>query len=161
MEIYFLRHGKAEEWRPRLPDAQRRLTPEGIAGVQAEAAGLAALHVRPDVIFSSPYPRALETAKIVAPALGQPETGVVIEPLLASGDFRLEVLQTLVDRSPTPVSVMLVGHEPDLSTVIRELCGAVVEMKKGGLALVEARRLEPGQGVLRWLLTPRHLMRSA
>ena len=50
--------------------------------------------------------------------------------------------------------LLLVGHEPDLSTVVAQLTGARIDLKKGGLAVV---RLEGGGGELALLLRPREL----
>src|SRR5438045_1136761 len=66
MEIYLLRHGAAERNEPSSRDADRRLTDQGIAEVtdvitQAHRAGF-----NPSLIFSSPYARALETARLTA-----------------------------------------------------------------------------------------------
>jgi phosphohistidine phosphatase SixA len=50
---------------------------------------------------------------------------------------------------------MLVGHEPTLSLLASRLTGgSLIELKKGGLILVETDRMEPGAGRLKWLLTP-------
>ncbi len=157
MLLYLLRHGKAAERTERQPDAERRLTPEGIQEMHEVAAGIHALSLQPDVIASSPLPRALETAQIVAAALEYPQDAIQIDPRLASGEFGLGALQDLLDDLEVSHSLMVAGHEPDLSETVRRLCGAVVEMKKGGLACVEFTRPEPMSGILRWLLTPRQL----
>ena len=51
---------------------------------------------------------------------------------------------------------MLVGHDPDFTELVSTLAGArEIPMKKGALARVDAARpLEPGGGVLRWLIPP-------
>ena len=51
---------------------------------------------------------------------------------------------------------MLVGHDPDFSEVLSELCGATgLVMKKGALATLEIEPpLRPGSATLRWLLPP-------
>jgi phosphohistidine phosphatase SixA len=53
-----------------------------------------------------------------------------------------------------PARVMLVGHEPDLSTVVAELTGARIDLKKGGLAVV---RIDGAGGELVLLLRPSEL----
>jgi len=50
--------------------------------------------------------------------------------------------------------LLLVGHEPDLSRVVGDLTGAVVDLKKGGVAAV---RLDGVGGELALLLRPREL----
>ena len=51
---------------------------------------------------------------------------------------------------------MLVGHDPDFSELLSELCGATgLVMKKGALATLEIELpLRPGGATLRWLLPP-------
>jgi phosphohistidine phosphatase len=158
MHLFFLRHGEAEERRPGLRDADRHLTPEGIAEMQMVAAGLAALDVKVDRVLSSPLPRALETAQIAAEALGISAGSVVTDARLEAGAFRLGSLQSLLETEPRSARLLLVGHEPDFSMVVGQLVGgAAIEFKKAGLARVEIDRVEPGHGVLRWLLTPQIL----
>ncbi|HZO88935.1 MAG TPA: phosphohistidine phosphatase SixA [Chthonomonadaceae bacterium] len=158
MHLYFLRHGAAEEHHAGQRDADRHLTSEGRAEMQAAAAGLAALDPRIDAIYSSPLARALETAQIAAKALGLREDKIRLEERLAAGNLRLGSLQSLLASQPSSARILLVGHEPDFSMVVGQLIGGgAVEIKRGGLARVEAVRLEPGGGVLRWLLTPQHL----
>jgi phosphohistidine phosphatase len=161
MNLYFLRHGKAEDRQPGLSDFDRRLTSEGVAEMRQEGAGLAALKLRVDLILSSPLPRALETAQIVAEEFNLPKERLIEDGRLAAGVFALGNLQSLLEDHAQYDNVMLVGHEPDLSSLVHTLCGAVIDMKKGGLACVDTARVEPGLGVLRWLLTPRHLLLHA
>lgn len=158
MHLFFLRHGKAEDWYRGITDADRRLTPEGIAEMQQEALAIASLNLRLDLIYTSPYPRALETARIVAEAVSLPSAQFHIVPEMSAGGFRMGVLQTLTAKLPASARVLCVGHEPDLSTVAGQLIGgAQINLKKGGLIYIESIRSQPDDGVLRWLLSPRHL----
>ncbi len=71
MNLFFLRHGKAEarslKWRP---DAKRPLTREGEQKVAEIARGAEALGLSFDLILTSPYVRALRTAEILAEVYG-------------------------------------------------------------------------------------------
>lgn len=117
---------------------------------------MAHLDLRLTHILTSPLPRAHETAEIVAKALRFEH--MKVEERLASGVFSPGQLQTLLEHHANSDRILLVGHEPGLSITVGWLIGgANVEMKKGGLAYVTAERIEPGEGVLRWLLTPRLL----
>src|SRR3954464_14234623 len=155
MELYFLRHGIAADVGPAgLGDAGRPLTKEGIAKMQAEARGMRRLGLRLDALLSSPLVRASETAAIVARELG---TELQLADELASG-CDIAQLFALLGEHRAAERVMLVGHEPDFSSLIGALTGgSQVLMKKGGLARVDIERLEPGAGVLTWLLPPRVL----
>ena len=156
MKLYFLRHGAAEERRPDLPDADRRLTPEGIEEMRRVSAGLAALGLRLDAVLTSPLARARETAEMAAEALGLQDR-VRIEKRLASG-ARPGDLQAALEDQPGNARLLLVGHEPDFSTLISTLIGGGrLRMKKAGVACVDLDRVEPGAGELRWLMEPGQL----
>ncbi len=160
MHLFFLRHGKAEDQYPGITDAQRRLTESGVAEMEIEARNLAGLNMQIDLLFTSPYPRALETARIVAEEMQLPERQFIIAEELAAGSFDLGVLQSIVTGLPDNARVMFVGHEPDFSSTASLLTGGMqMVLKKGGLIYVEISRPEPDSGILRWLLAPRHLTR--
>lgn len=162
MHLFLLRHGKAEDLYAGITDAERCLTPIGIAEMREEALAFAALNPRLDLIYTSPYPRALETARIVAEAVGLPPDQFHIVPEMSAGGFRMGLLQALTRKLPVNARVLCVGHEPDLSTVAGQLVGgAQIDLKKGGLIYIETIRPQPDDGVLRWLLSPRHLTRQA
>ena len=152
MRLYFLRHGVAEDAAPGQSDASRKLTDAGRAKMRREAQYLAGLGLKLDAVFSSPYPRALETAQIVQEICQFPP--VVQEARIASGAFGLGALQAILAEHSGLSNALFVGHEPDLSETVQRLCGAVIDMKKGGLAYLQADRAEPNEGVLCWLLAP-------
>jgi phosphohistidine phosphatase len=151
--LYFLRHGKAED-RGRRPDAERRLTAAGAAALRAAGPLWRRLNLRPDVILTSPLPRAAETAEIFAAEVGTPGR-VHDEARLAPGADWGAMARSMTDR-PDAKRVMFVGHEPDLSTAIAVLTGvASVRMRKGGLACVEFYGIpEVNTGEIAWLLDP-------
>jgi len=128
--IWLLRHGDAEDGDG--DDAARRLTPKGEAQARAAGQALASMGVEIDVCLTSPRVRALDTARIACQALGVP---VEECPELRGGDFDPQALST--GRGNT----LLVGHEPDFSAAIAASTGANVELKKGGVAAIEAGRL--------------------
>ena len=152
MEIYLLRHGIAEEARPGQADPSRRLTAEGREKLARILACARKAGVRPDVILSSPYKRAMETAAMAQEALkaGHPilETDTLTPmrpPELAWEDVRLH---------REAAQVMAVGHEPHMSNFAEFLTGGRVEMKKGAIARVDVGSTGPRpDGVLVWLLT--------
>ncbi len=157
MLLYFLRHGEAttsgDDW-------ARTLTGEGANRIRAEAAVLKTLDVRPDTIFTSPLPRAVQTAEIVAEVL-VPDVAVQQREELAPGASLSDVQHVLQGRA-NDESVLLVGHEPDFSSIIGALISsgsARIELKKGGLALVETDvPIGQGTGRLRWLVEPALLL---
>jgi phosphohistidine phosphatase len=155
MELYFLRHGIAADAGPDgTGDAGRPLTKEGIAKMHVGARGVRRLGLRLDALLSSPLVRAHETAAIIARELG---LELQLAEKLAPG-CDLAQLFALLGEYRGAERVMLVGHEPDFSSMIGALTGGShVLMKKGGLARIDIERLEQGIGTLTWLLPPRVL----
>ncbi|HEY1776304.1 MAG TPA: histidine phosphatase family protein [Solirubrobacteraceae bacterium] len=134
--LWLLRHGDAEPHGAR-PDFERRLTARGERQSRAAGSALARLGVSFDTVFASPRVRALETARLASAQLGLKP--VVHEPL--SGGFDERDWAALMDGQAPGVSLLLVGHEPDLSGLVAAITGARVEMKKGGLAAIRDRQL--------------------
>ncbi len=143
--IVFFRHGPAvARGTPEIADDDRPLTPEGRTKTREAARGVRTLDLGIDRVLTSPLPRALETAEILAEALGlgPPQKSDLLRP--DSSPERLLSLLTEF-RAKTPV---LVGHEPSLSASISHLIGGGrLLLKKAGLAVVEDR-------TLRILMTP-------
>jgi phosphohistidine phosphatase len=153
--LYFLRHGKAGQGDPSDPtDDARELTDTGVAELRAAAPLWRRLNLRPDVILSSPLPRALQTAELFADGIGSNHRPVIDDRLRPGADWA-DLAQALAAHRDAR-RVMFVGHEPDFSIAIQELTGArAVRMRKGGLACVEFPGIpEPGAGELAWLLDP-------
>ncbi len=71
MNLFFLRHGKAEPRSPKWrPDSKRPLTREGEKAMADVARGIQVLELSFDLILTSPYARALRTAEILAENYG-------------------------------------------------------------------------------------------
>jgi phosphohistidine phosphatase len=130
--IYLLRHGEAEDGA--ADDAARALTEKGER--QARDAGLALreLGIRIDACLASPKVRARETARIACDALG---TGLEVEETEALRGRPFDALELVVGRG----DVLLVGHEPDFSAEVGRVTGANVDLKKGGIAVVDGSTL--------------------
>lgn len=149
-QLWFLRHGEAEEHRAGA-DAQRRLTERGERQALAAGRALACLSVVFQAVFTSPRVRARDTARLAAEGLGA--TPVVHAPL--SGGFDVGQARALALEAPGDGDrVLLVGHEPDFTQIVSDLTGARIELKKGGVAAV---RLREPRGELIVLLRPREL----
>lgn len=157
--LYFLRHGQAgnrTEWQG--DDSARPLTTDGKRRMQREAAAIRALGVSPDVILSSPLVRAQQTAEILAEGLDLHDR-LVTDPRLGPG-FDARQLKALLAAHRDASTLLLVGHEPDFSQTISGLIGGGrLDLKKGGLALVELEDRAALTGRLLWLLPPRVLDR--
>lgn len=155
MTVYLLRHGIAEDTPPGKRDADRELTAEGRRRLKDVLSRASKAGVRPKTILTSPYTRAMQTAKLAAKELEAPEP-IETEALVPHGNPR-EVWSALSDYRGSG-DVLLAGHEPLLSATVSHFLGAPalqVEMKKGALVAIEFASLrgEP-KGVLNWMLTP-------
>ncbi|MEO8246043.1 MAG: phosphoglycerate mutase family protein [Chloroflexota bacterium] len=158
MILYFLRHGKAGASNRVIgiarddDDDARELTAAGEEELRRAGPLWRQLNCRPEVVITSPLPRALRTAELFCEAVGgDPE----IDDRLRPG-ARWSDLARAMAAHPDARRVMFVGHEPDLSSTIAELSGASsVRMRKGGLACLEFYGVpEPGTGELAWLIDP-------
>jgi phosphohistidine phosphatase len=152
-ELYFLRHadaGAPEGWRG--DDAQRPLSPKGVRQAERLAAFLGGIGFAPDVIVSSPKLRAVQTAETLAAAVSRPGT---TDDRLAGG-FTIDGLASLLDKLPGGRRVLLVGHDPDFSSVVSTLCDAKgIRLSTCTLARVDLDdRPAAGRGSLRWLIPP-------
>ena len=149
MKLFFLRHGEADWPNWKKPDDERPLTKRGKKEMREVAAFLKRVKARPDIIVTSPLPRASQTAEIAAERL---KVKCYEDKLLAPG-FDRAGLERLLKKYPEE-SLMIVGHEPDFTEVISELTGASLKLSKAGLALVDLNRSWHG-GRLLWLIPPK------
>jgi phosphohistidine phosphatase len=153
MQLYFFRHGEAEDAQPGTDDFERNLTKRGRDRTAYAGNALVKLGLKPKHIFSSPRLRARQTADILAAAL-KLESEIRDE---VNFGFNRELIPTLINGLGNEDEVIFVGHEPDLSMTISSLIGGgEVVMKKGGLARVDIITQKPLlRGSLAWVLTPK------
>ena len=159
MEIYILRHGIAVESGTTgyKKDSDRPLTKEGEDKMHQIAEAMLGMGLKFDLILSSPYMRANQTARIAA---GELDEEVTFTNSLVPDGNALELITEINEKRPQ--QVLLVGHEPYLSRLISVLVtggsNAAIELKKGGLCKLTAERISFGQcATLNWLLTPKQL----
>jgi phosphohistidine phosphatase len=163
MKLYILRHGIAVDYGAPgyARDADRPLTPEGERKLARIADAMEALELSFDLILSSPYTRARQTAEIVAEALDARKRLEFSDDLTPDGSFKKLIEWINCLKSP-PENVLLVGHEPHLSGLISLLVSGdssfSVVMKKGGLCKLSIESLNHGRcAALEWLLTPKQM----
>ena len=155
VRCYFLRHGIAEDpeqWPGK--DFDRPLTGAGKDRMAREAKTIVALAPGCDAILTSPLLRAKQTAAIVAKALKMP---YIEDPRLGLG-FNARALADVLAEHADAEALLLVGHEPSMSTTIGEIVGgARIDLKKGALACVNFAKSSSLTGVLVWLVPPKIL----
>src|SRR5207245_10319601 len=125
MDLYFLRHGEADwpDWEK--SDDERQLTKRGKKEMHEVAALLKRVKAQPDLIVTSPLPRASQTARIAAEHL---KVKCREDKLLAPG-FGRQQLERLLKKYPAE-SLMIVGHEHDFSNTIWQLSGGSLKLYK-------------------------------
>src|SRR5262245_36571238 len=118
MKVYIMRHGPAEDESASGRDFDRALTPAGRERVMSVARALVQADEAPASIVSSPLVRALQTAEIVAAATKLADRGGNVETRreIAPGGAAIPLIEEL--RREKRRRVMLVGHEPDLSSLV-------------------------------------------
>jgi len=161
MLIHLFRHGIAiDRTDPECPaEEQRHLTDKGVRRTKMGARGLARMGVTAQLILSSPFTRAQQTAEIAKKALKL--KGVEIRETNAllwdadPGSLRAE-LAGLTDVE----EVLCAGHAPHLDLFVAHMVGTpmpVTELKKAGFATLSTDFSDPGDAVLQALYSPRAL----
>jgi phosphohistidine phosphatase len=158
MEVYLLRHGIAEEDSPTGRDSDRQLTSDGRRKLKDVMKTVAAAGVLPDIIVSSPYLRALQTAEIAREILGYTEEVHRSDALVPESDPQ-QVWQEIRNSYKGVNSIMLASHEPLMSRCTGFLLNypdLLVDFKKGGIVRIDLEQfgVQP-RGVLKWMLVPK------
>jgi phosphohistidine phosphatase len=169
VQLYILRHGEAGKRMAGSSsgkDSERALTVAGRQEVEEVVEALFELGLEPDFIATSPLRRARQTADVVAKRLKVKKASLEEwDELKPEG--RLADLYKKLSQFKPGSEIIIVGHEPQLSTAIAEVVfgkaaaapGKIV-LKKAGLAKVSITSFQPSvQGELRWLLAPKHMKR--
>ena len=164
MQLYIVRHGIAiDREDPKCPpEAERYLTEEGVEKTKQVAKGIAALGIHADLMVSSPYVRAMQTAAIFAAALDYPKQKIRRTDSLLPGAEPTAILRELA-RDKNASSVFCFGHAPHVDGLLAAAVGAshhITSMKKAGVGLVELKRFSPPNGQLVWLATPKLIRKS-
>lgn len=158
MKLYLVRHGEAPKGGSAgSSDAVRPLTDRGEEDVAAMGKFLNRADGGVRRILASPLARAQKTGEILASFLGD---GVRVKPTdnLAPGFRSRPLLDEIAGLAEEP-SIVLVGHQPDLSILLSSLIGGgspgAIGFSPGAAAAVE---YDPGSRVgkatLVWFLSP-------
>jgi phosphohistidine phosphatase SixA len=126
VRLILVRHAKAA---PGEPDALRPLTTEGHEAAHALGIELGAL--QPDAVISSPLLRARETATPIAVAS---RVELEIDDRLVPGATPDDIRKAAAGHGEI---VIIIGHQPDLSTAVYELTGDEIQFRPGAFAEVE------------------------
>ena len=166
MQLLIIRHAIAEERddfaESGQPDSERPLTAFGRRRMRKNAKGLKRIAPKIDLLVTSPYTRAAQTAAIVGDVLGIEDEVTVVETLTPDHHPR-DFLAWLAAQKPGE-TVAAVGHDPHLPRLIGWCVAGqdvpLVELKKGGACLLTweaSAEPEEGKATLLWLVAPAHL----
>ncbi|MFC1587005.1 histidine phosphatase family protein [Planctomycetota bacterium] len=152
MEIYLMRHGKAEAI-CEDGDPARSLTPAGEESIIGIGRALAGMGISFDVIFASTLARAMQTGKLIG-AQTNPGLTPVPSSELAYGEDLGRVLN-LLREYPQASRALFVGHQPRIERWIGELVSTVGDVSlrvgTGCIGCIEIFSIPPREpGVLNW-----------
>ena len=123
--LYLVRHAKSSWSDARLTDEERPLNKRGRRTAPDMGERLAAENHRPDLIISSPANRAFSTSRIIAKEIHYDEAEIVIdERMYFSGTGSM--LSLLEEQDDSLDSVMIVGHNPAMTSLMNTLCDTPV-----------------------------------
>ncbi len=160
MRLYLFRHAPAEPLAPGRTDAERALTARGARRMRRAARGLWERGVRLDGLCTSPWTRARQTARCLAPLV----RGPIEELELLARAPGPALLRELAARAEERAALGLVGHQPWLGELLAFLAlgsparAAAFRLARGGLAVLEGRPERAGMR-LRSLRSLRDLAR--
>jgi phosphohistidine phosphatase len=152
MILLLVRHATAQNRDISVDDDKRTLTVKGIKEFKKAARGIRCIlsDVNDAMILSSPLPRALQTAQILAEAFGAKEVRTFTS--ISEGDLGAFVKES--SEMPKKGYVFVVGHEPSLGNWSEALCGVRLPFKKGACAAIEYSPNKPYDSSLLWFAQP-------
>jgi phosphohistidine phosphatase len=155
MHLFVIRHAVAEDVGPGVDDTARELTETGRAKLRRAVRGLRALEVRFERILTSPWKRAVQTARQLEAIAASPPvaTDLLTQPP------RAELLALIAEGGETTA---VVGHEPWLGELAAWLAfgdtrhGDALIIKKCGVLWLDGTAV-PGGMQVRAAIPPRLL----
>jgi len=133
--LHIVRHGKASQDYFHVYDYDRPLVEKGILNNITVAKQLLSQFEKPGLIISSHAARALHTAHIFAQVMRYPHARVQVnERLYMNGENEVfSILKSLPDELE---SVMLVGHNPDVTFVANAYGCRIESIPTSGVATI-------------------------
>ena len=156
MIVYVMRHAEAVEGSDTLQDEWRYLTEKGRSTAERVSSAIATYGPKPRLTITSPLTRAVQTAEIAAEKACRKNVVVASELLLPGADIAELVMY--LKSCDHAGRVMLVGHEPQLGSLVATLLGredGAISLKKGACVALEFERDSDGkQARFVWYLAP-------
>jgi phosphohistidine phosphatase len=155
MDLYLIRHAHAVDG-DGLRDDDRPLSAQGRRQALDVGGALAKQKVRFSRIVTSPLVRAVETAELVAVALGFDGGLDVHDSLRPDGSWK-HLVRELLEKHDGAQPLALVGHEPTIGHYLSKLLQQKgLSMSKGAVVRLDWHDAETPAGVV-WTLSPKRL----
>ena len=160
MRLYLMRHGIAiDRDDPNCPsETERYLTPKGVEKTRDAAEGLRKLRVKPSVLLTSPFVRAVQTGEITCEVLKLDSKKLRATDNLKPDAKPARLVEELSKMSDS--EVICFGHAPMLDDFIAHTVkapDAFTELKKAGVACLDIQTFSPLHVTVAWLMTARAL----
>jgi phosphohistidine phosphatase len=155
MNIYLIRHAKAEPASYPKKDKDRKLTKDGIETLYKSTIAWKSYISNFDYIFASPFVRAVQTAEIISKSFNC-SNKIVAENMLSPGSSTNSIIHFAA--SFNTENIAFVGHQPDMSNHISKLVSSSVinlNFSPASIAKISfnSKPIE-GKGRLEFLLPP-------
>jgi len=155
MNIFLIRHGKAEPASPARKDIDRELTDEGINIIKRSVVFWKNGIISFDFIVTSPFKRAIQTSEIIADLMNY-KNDLIIDKALSPGSSTRSVIQ--LAEALKSENIAMVGHQPDMSFHISSLtCNSELKLKFSPVSIAKVSftgNPKPGEGILEFLFPP-------
>jgi phosphohistidine phosphatase len=135
--LIVIRHAKSDRNLSSLADMDRPLNDRGRHDAPLMGSVLKLRGIEPDSIVTSPAKRALETAELIAEAVGYDKAGIVVRDCIYLEEVPalVELIRSFENLHDT---VCLIGHNPHLSELVVRLTGENVgSLPTCGIAAIE------------------------
>ncbi len=157
MEIYFVRHGEAQDKVGGMKDEDRPLTSFGAATIAHLGRSLKGIIKRFDLILTSPFLRARQSADILGNIFGN-KGEISVSNSLIAGSPPNELLNEI--KKSDASHILIIGHQPYLGSYINFFTGTKeddMSIRTATCALVETCELKKDKGKLLWIKEPADL----
>jgi phosphohistidine phosphatase len=157
MILYVMRHAEAVEGNETLQDEWRYLTEKGRATAEKMSTSISKISPKKTrLTVTSPLTRAAQTAEIAAKSACRRNVTVASTLLLPEAD--ISELVAYIKECGNAGRVMLVGHEPQLGSLVAALLGCEdkpISLKKGACVALELNPKKADKpAAFLWYLAP-------
>jgi len=125
-QLFIIRHAKSSWKNLQMSDHDRPLNKRGFDDAPLMGKRLFSSGFKPEMIISSSALRARTTARIIADHIGFDPQKIIIEPKIY-GASPFELIKLIQLFSESFERVMLVGHNPDITSLLNQLSDSSID----------------------------------